>query len=337
MFDNDDWLGQVREDIIDPQREIVDPHHHLWRRSHPVIRYDLDELWSDTEDGHRVTQTIFMECGSPYREDGPEHLRPIGETEYIAEAAARSAADPDKATIAGFIGHADLRLAELDEVLDAYVEAANGLFRGIRHAGPFDPAGADFRIPPRAPEGLYRDEAFRKGVARLGERGFTYDTWNYHHQILDFRDLAAAVPGTTMILDHFGTPLGVGPYEGKREDGFEKWKDDIAAVAEQQNVFAKLGGLAMPDNGFGWDKRDTPPSSDEFVEAQAKYYHHAIKVFGPDRCMFESNFPVDRLSISYHVLYNGLKKIAANYSEAEQDAMFSGTARKVYSIDPPAA
>jgi L-fuconolactonase len=138
-----------------------------------------------------------------------------------------------------------------------------------------------------------------------------------------------------MILDHFGTPLGVGPYEGKREDNFERWKDDISAVAEQKNVFAKLGGLAMPDNGFGWHERDLPPSSDELVEAQAKYYHHAISCFGADRCMFESNFPVDRLSLSYRVYWNAMKKIAADYSELEQQAMFSRVARQVYRIDPP--
>ena len=337
MFDNDDWLNKHREEVIDPTREIVDPHHHLWRKSHPVIRYDLKELWSDTDDGHNVTQTVFMECGSSYRDDGPEHMRPVGETEYIAEAAALSDAVPARASIAALVAHADLRLPieTLDEVLDAHIEASQGLFRGIRHSGPFDEAGAGFRIPPRAPEGLYKDEAFRRGVAHLGQRGFTYDTWNYHHQILDFRDLAAAIPDTVMILDHFGTPLGVGPYAGKREDNFEKWKDDIAAVAEQKNVFAKLGGLAMPDNGFGWHERDLPPSSDEVVNAQAKYYHHAISCFGADRCMFESNFPVDRLSISYHVLYNGLKKIAADYSELEQQAMFSRVARQVYRIDPP--
>jgi len=136
-----------------------------------------------------------------------------------------------------------------------------------------------------------------------------------------------------MVLDHFGTPIGVGPYAGKREEIFAQWKDDIAVVAENKNVFAKLGGLAMPDNGFGWNTRATPPTSDEFVAAQARYYHHAIKCFGPERCMFESNFPVDRLSISYHVLWNGLKKIAADYSEADQTAMFSGTARKVYRLD----
>ncbi|WP_084419843.1 amidohydrolase family protein [Henriciella litoralis] len=335
MFDNNEWLSQHREDVIDPDREIVDPHHHLWPKGNAAgLVYDLEELWSDTEDGHNVTQTIFMECGSSYRETGPDEFKPIGETEYIAKAAALSAQDPNKATIAAFIGHADLRLPNLDDILDAHIEAANGLFRGIRHAGPFDAASDQFTIKPRAPEGLYKDEAFRRGVARLGERGMTYDTWNYHTQIRDFADIAAAVPGTTMILDHFGTPLGVGPYTGTHKANFEKWKDDIAAVAENPNVFAKIGGLAMPDNGFGWNTRDTPATSDEIVEAHGPYYHHTIKCFGADRCMFESNFPVDRLSVSYRVYWNAAKKIAADYSELEQQAMFSRVARKVYKIEP---
>ena len=340
MFDNDEWLNQHRENVIDPDREIVDPHHHLWPKGNDRgIVYDLDDLWRDTEDGHKVTQTIFMECGAAYRTDGPDHLKPVGETEFVTAAAERSAADPGKATIAALIAHADLRLppARLNEVLDAHEDAAKGLFRGIRHSGPFDPHSEHFRIRPRSPEGLYRDPDFRRGVAHLGERGLTYDTWNYHHQLADFRDLAAAVPGTVMILDHFGTPLGVGPYEGKREANFEKWKDDIVAVATQPNVYAKLGGLAMPDNGFGWDRRDTPPTSDEFVDAQAEYYRHTIECFGPDRCMFESNFPVDRLSISWRTLWNGLKTIAAGYSEYEKDTMFSGTARRVYRVSPPSS
>jgi len=336
MFDNDEWLNQHREDVIDPDREIVDPHHHLWRPDNPAgIVYDLPELWSDTDDGHKVTQTIFMECGSSYRKDGPDHLKPIGETEYIAEAAAKSAAEPGKATIAAFIGHADLRLPldTLDEVLDAHIEAAKGLFRGIRHAGPYDEASGEFRIKPRAPKGLYKDEDFRRGVHRLGERAMTYDTWNYHTQILDFADLAAAVPGTTMILNHFGTPLGVGPYAGSHKANFSKWKDDIEAVAANPNVYAKLGGLAMPDNGFGWDTRDTPATSDEIVDAHGPYYEHMIRCFGPDRCMMESNFPVDRLSLSYRTYWNAAKKITAGHSEAEKDAMFSAVARKVYKVE----
>ena len=340
MFDNDEWLARVREDVIDPDREIVDPHHHLWPtpNRHGIV-YNLEDLWRDTDDGHKVTQTIFMECGAAYREDGPEHLRPVGETEYVTQMAERTNATPGKATIAGIIAHADLRLPldQLDEVLDAHETAAKGLFRGIRHAGPFDASSEHFRIRPRSPEGLYRDKDFRRGVAHLGERGLTYDTWNYHHQMLDFRDLAAAAPGTVMILDHFGTPLGVGPYEGKRDENFEKWKEDLAAIAALPNVYAKLGGLAMPDNGFGWDGRENPPDSDEFCEAQAKYYRHAIECFGAERCMFESNFPVDRLSLSYRTLWNGLKKIATGFSEHEKNALFAGTARRVYRIAPPTA
>lgn len=330
MFNNSDWLAQAREDVIDPEREIVDPHHHLWPRPH--LSYDLEELWSDTQDGHNVVQTVFMECGSAYRKDGPDEMRSVGETEFVTAAAERAAAFPDRAQIAAIVGHADLRRGDLDAILDAHEAAAKGRFRGIRHAGARDANPEALAIAGRAPEGLYADGDFRRGVARLGERGLTYDTWNYHHQIADFAALARAVPGTTMILDHFGTPLGVGQYEGKRGEIFEKWKDDIAEVAASPNVHAKLGGMAMPDNGYGWNTRETPPSSDEFVEAQAPWYHHAIKCFGPERCMFESNFPVDRLSISYRTLWNGLKKIAADYPEDAQAALFSGTARKVYKL-----
>jgi len=330
MFNNSDWLNQLREDVIHPEREIVDPHHHLWPRPH--LSYDLEELWSDTEDGHKVVQTIFMECGSAYRKDGPEQMRPVGETEFVTAAAECAAASPDKAQIAAIVSHADLRRDDLDTVLDAHTHAAKGRFRGIRHSGARDANPEALTIAGRAPAGLYADPDFRRGVARLGERGLTYDTWNYHHQLQDFAALARAVPGTTMILDHFGTPLGVGRYEGQRDAIFAKWKDDIAEVAACPNMHAKLGGMAMPDNGFGWNTREKPPSSDEFVEVQAPWYHHAINCFGPERCMFESNFPVDRLSISYRTLWNGLKKIAADYPEAAQAAMFSGTARKVYKL-----
>ncbi len=334
MAGRNDWLAQVQEAAIDPEREIVDPHHHLWTRGGAT--YELAELWADTDAGHNVVQTVFVECHAGYREEGPEHLRPIGETAYVAAMAEASAADPARATIAGIVAHADLRLAQLDQVLDAHVEAAPGLFCGIRHAGAFEPNAEALSIPGRGPGGLYSDPDFRRGVTRLGERGLTYDTWHYHHQNVDFRAMAAAVPGTILVLDHFGTPLGVGPYAGQRGEIFARWKDDIAAIAECPNVVAKLGGMAMPDNGYGWHERERPPTSDEFVEAQAPWYHHTINCFGPERCMFESNFPVDRASISYPVLWNGLKKIAAAYDEGAQDAMFSATARRTYGLPQPA-
>ena len=330
MTELDQWLSQVREGILEPERPIVDPHHHLWHR--PNWTYELDELWGDTTSGHNITHTVFLECGSSYLSEGPEHMRCVGETTYVAEIAQASKQDPARATIAAIVARADLDNPHLDEVLDAHEEAGQGLFRGIRHAGARDPRPQDLTIAGRAPEGLYQKEAFIKGVQRLGERGFSYDTWHYHHQNQSFLELAKAAPDTPMILDHFGTPLGVGVYADQRESIFEQWQQDIADIAQCTNVVAKLGGLAMPDNGFGWNQRATPPTSDEFVDAQARYYHHTISCFGPERCMFESNFPVDRMSISYHVLWNGLKKIASGYNASEQDAMFQGTAKRIYKL-----
>jgi predicted TIM-barrel fold metal-dependent hydrolase len=294
--------------------------------------YLLDDLWRDTGSGHNIVQTVFLECGASYRESGPEEMRPIGETEFVA-AIAQASEEGAGATIAGIVSRADLRLGDaVEAVLDAHEKAAGGRFRGIRHAGAHAEHPEALMIPGKAPAGLFQDPKFREAVRALGRLGYTYDTWHYHYQNRDFSELARAAPETTMVLDHFGTPLGVGPYAAKRQEIFEDWKSSIAEVAQCENVVAKIGGLAMPDNGFGWDLRDTPPTSDEFVEAQRRYYLHTIDCFGPDRCMFESNFPIDRMSISYHVLYNGLKKIAASFSESEKDAMFSGTARRVYRL-----
>jgi predicted TIM-barrel fold metal-dependent hydrolase len=179
---------------------------------------------------------------------------------------------------------------------------------------------------------LYADPRFRAGVARLGERGLTYDTWHYHYQNQEFADLARAVPGTTMVLDHFGTPLGVGPYASQREHIFQQWTADISGIATCSNVVAKLGGLAMPDNGFGWHTADRPPTSDQFVRAQRRYYLHMIEQFGPTRCMFESNFPVDRLSLSYRVVWNGFKTMIVDFTPDERDAMLRATAARVYRL-----
>jgi predicted TIM-barrel fold metal-dependent hydrolase len=326
-----EWLDLIREPIVDPERSIVDPHHHLWRR--PGNEYLLEDLWHDTQTGHRIEKTVFVECGACYRESGPEHLRCIGETEFVRELAEASARESGKATIAAIVARADLCLGDaVEDVISAHVNAAGGLFRGIRHSGACDPHPEALTIPGRAPAGLYARSDFRRGLKRLGELGFTYDTWHFHHQNGDFAALARAVPDTLMILDHFGTPLGVGAYADHREEIFERWRDDLRDIAACPNVVAKLGGLAMPDNGFGWDRAPAPPTSDEFVAAQARYYLHTIDVFGPERCMFESNFPVDKRSLSYPVLYNGLKKIAARFTAQEQDAMFRGTATRVYGL-----
>lgn len=331
---SDAWLHQVREQPVDPERPIIDPHHHLWHSRGDWGPYLLGQLWADTGAGHNIRKTVFIECRASYRADGPEHLRSVGEAEFVAGIARASREGGGGAEIAGFVGHTDLRQgeAQLREVLAAQADAAQGLFRGIRHAGARDPNPEALTIPGRGSEGLYADADFRAGVALLGRLGHTYDTWHYHHQNPAFAALARAVPGTTLVLDHFGTPLGVGAYAGQRDAIFSQWQRDIEEIARCPNVVAKLGGLAMPDNGFGWDRRALPASSDELVEAQGRYYRHTIECFGPQRCMFESNFPVDRRSLPYVSYWNAMKKIAKGYSADEQHAMFHGTAERVYRL-----
>jgi predicted TIM-barrel fold metal-dependent hydrolase len=325
----------VIEDVVDPDAPIIDPHHHLWPAG-GAMAYGLDDLLADLGSGHNVVDTVFVECGAAYDRTAADEMAPVGETSFVTGEAERSATH----VMGGIVAHADLRLASLDSsldssldrVLDAHVAAGNGRFRGVRHAGSHALHPDVLMIPGRAPAGLYSDESFRAGVTRLGERGLTYDTWHYHYQNRDFLELARAVPGTTMVLDHFGTPLGVGPYESQREEIFEQWKTDIADIARCDNVVAKIGGLAMPDNGFGWNSAERPPTSDEFIEAQGRYYLHTIEQFGPDRCMFESNFPVDRLSLSYRTVWNAFKKLVADFSADERDAMLRGTAARVYRL-----
>lgn len=322
------WLDSVFEDVVDPDAPIIDPHHHLWPAG-GSLPYGLADLEADLGSGHHVVDTVFVECGAAYDRSAGDAFAPVGETTFVTGEAERSG----RTVMGGIVAHADLRDAEhLDAVLDAHDAAGRGRFRGIRHAGSHALHPEVLTIPGGAPAGLYADSAFRAGVARLGERGLTYDTWHYHYQNRDFLELAQAVPGTTLVLDHFGTPLGVGPYASQREQIFQQWKSDIADIAACENVVAKIGGLAMPDNGFGWHTADRPPTSDEFIEAQGRYYLHTIEQFGPERCMFESNFPVDRFSLSYRTVWNAFKKLVADFSADERDAMLRGTAARVYRL-----
>jgi predicted TIM-barrel fold metal-dependent hydrolase len=330
--EREQWLALVKEEILEPELPICDPHHHLW--DHPGRRYLLDEVLADTGSGHKVVATVFVECMSMYRADGPEAMRPVGETEFVNGVAAMSASGRYGATrvAAGIVSFADLTLAErVSAVLDAHI-AASPRFRGIRHAAGWDASDQVRNSHTNPPPGLLGDARFRRGFAELGRRGLTFDAWLYHPQIPELTKLAKAFPGTTIILDHFGGPLGVGPYEGKRAETFEYWKGAIRELAWCPNVVAKLGGLVMPINGFGFHRRERPATSEELVQATRDWYLHAIDCFAPSRCMFESNFPVDKASCSYHVLWNAFKRLAARFSPADKAALFHDTAARVYRL-----
>ena len=320
------------EEVLDPTRPICDPHHHLW--DHPGRRYLLDDLLADTGSGHNVVSTVFVECMSMYRAGGAAELRPVGETEFVNGVAAMSASGGFGPTRvgSGIVSFADLTLGDrVGAVLDAHM-AASPRFRGIRHAAGWDASDQIRNSHTNPPAGLFLDARFRRGFAELAKRGLTFDAWLYHPQLANLTDLAKAFPDTTIILDHFGGPLGIGPYAGRRAEVFSEWKRTIRSLAGCRNVVAKLGGLVMPLNGFGFHKRTEPIGSVELAEVTRDWYLHAIECFGVERCMFESNFPVDKVSVSYRVLWNSFKRITAGFSAAERAALFHDTAVRVYRL-----
>jgi L-fuconolactonase len=331
---NQAWLAQVVEEPLEPGLPICDPHHHLWDRA-GGHRYMLPDLVADCGEGHRIESTVFIECTACYRADGPPELKTLGETEFVNGIAAMSASGNYGKTrvAAGIIGTVDPRIGDAAaDVLDAQIAAGGGRFRGIRR-GAFWHASPDIenhRTNP--PEGLLLQSDFRSGFKHLAPRKLSFEVWCAHTQIPDAISLARAFPDTTIVLDHFGGPVGIGPYKGKQEEVFASWKGQIAELARCQNVVAKLGGLNMEVNGYDWHHRPSPPTSAEIAKATRRYFDYTIERFGPSRCMFESNFPVDKLSCSYTVLWNSFKLLSKGYSAHERADLFHGTAARVYRL-----
>jgi L-fuconolactonase len=327
----DDWLAQHDEPVLEPDLAIIDPHHHLWERE-GMTRYLLGDLHQDTGAGHRIEATVFVECAWGYRTEGPEELRPVGETETVAAiAAASGGAD---AEIGGIVSFADMRLGDaVEDVLAAHAAAGDGRFRGIRHATAYDQDRRVRLTHTRPVPALMADDAFRRGVARLASLDLSFDAWLYHPQIPELTGLARAVPEGRFVLDHLGGPLGIGPYEGRRAEVLEQWRTDLAELATCPNVSVKLGGIGMTAFGLGFEARPEPPSSDDLVAAWGEPIAYVVEQFGADRCMFESNFPVDKMSCSYVTLWNAFKKIAADAGPAEKADLFHDTAARVYRLD----
>jgi predicted TIM-barrel fold metal-dependent hydrolase len=329
----EDWLAQRKEEILEPTLPIVDPHHHLWDRGGQ--RYLIEELAADIASGHNIIATVYVEARSMYRAGGPEAFRPVGEVEFVNGAAAMSASGGygSAAICAGIVGHANLLLGEgARAVLEAEIAAGGGRFRGIRHSSAWDADAEVAGMYATRPKGLLLDATFRKGFACLAPLGLSFDAWLFHPQIGDLTDLARAFPDSKIVLDHCGGPIGIGSYANRREEIFPLWKASIQTIAKCPNVVVKLGGLAMRLLGYDFHERAMPPSSEETASAWRPYVETCIEAFGPDRAMFESNFPPDKGQCSYQVIFNAFKRIAAQYSEVEKTALFSKTATDVYRL-----
>jgi len=331
--DNSAWLNLQPEEVLEPGLPICDPHHHLWDIE--GYRYLLPDLLADVTAGHQVRSTVFVECGAMYRPDGAEEMRPVGETEFVNGAAAMSASGRYGAVraCAGIVGYADLSLgARVEAVLQAHLAAGGGRFRGIRHISAQDPSGAVRASRPNPPPRLLAEKRFREGFARLQGLRLSFDAWLYHPQIPELTDLARAFPGQPIVLDHVGGPLGIGPYAGKRDEYFPEWRRAMRELAQCPNVHVKLGGLGMKVMGYGFHKRPRPPGSQELADSWRPYIETCIEAFTPRRCMFESNFPMDKVSASYRVLWNAFKRLAAGASPAEKAALFHDTAAAFYRL-----
>ncbi|HUG36333.1 MAG TPA: amidohydrolase family protein [Candidatus Limnocylindrales bacterium] len=332
---DDAWLAKApAEPILEPDLPVIDTHHHLWVR--PDHYYLLEDFLADVRTGHNVVATVFIECHSMYRAGGPEEMRPVGESEFVAGQAAMSASGQFGATrvAAGIVGFADLTLGDrVEPVLEAHVRASGGRFRGVRHSAAWDASDVIGNSATAPGPHVLMGSAFRQGLARLTGLGFAFDAWAFHPQHADIVDLARAFPNATIIVGHVGGPLGYGPYTGKRDEVYATWKAGVVDLARCPNVVMKLGGMMMRLAAYDYGTRPAPPSSAELADYWRPYIEPCIELFGADRCMFESNFPVDKMGIGWAPLWNAFKRIAARASAAEKLALFSGTARRAYRLD----
>ncbi len=335
LADVEAWNCKRSEPALEPGLPIVDPHHHLWFDEQRGC-YLIPELMNDIADsGHHIVATVYIESTVMYRAEGPAELQPVGEVEFANGAAAISASGRCGQTqaCAAIVGHAHLVLGErVQPVLEALIAAGNGRLRGIRDSTPWDSGNALATYRRKIPRYRLLDPAFRAGFARLAPLGLSYDAWLFHPQMPELADLARAFPNTQIILDHAGGLLGIAPHDGKRDELSAVWRKLIRELAQCPNVSVKIGGLGMLFCGWDFHLRDAPPSSEELAAAWRPYVETCIEAFGVERCMMESNFPVDKQTGSYGVLWNSMKRITQRCSASEKAALYRDTAARIYRL-----
>lgn len=326
-----DWLARHAEDALEPAIPIIDAHHHLWDA--PRDPYLLADYLADASEGHDIRASVFIECDTHYRTDGDPLYAPLGETEFVVAAAKRAEAIGRMRVAAAIVGAADLSAgAAIRPVLEAQIAAGEGRFRGIRSISAWHPDPASRGSLATPPPMLLLDPGFRAGFAELAALGLSFDAWMYHTQLAELRDLADAFPDTPIVLNHVGGAIGIGPYAARRRHVMAAWSAALRELSHCPNLHLKIGGLGMRLFGFGMHDRARPPSSQDLAEAWRPMVETCVEAFGAGRCMFESNFPVDKAGFRHGVMWNAFKRITAAWPDEERRALFHGTAARFYRI-----
>ena len=328
---DDIWLATLQEEVLEPALPIIDPHHHLWVRS--GYTYLMPELAADLESGHNIIATVFAECHSMYRKEGPKAERSLGETEFVRGQAAMSASGTFGRAGACDVmfGNVDLTLGSaVEPIIEQHIAASGGRFRGVRISSGWH---ADEKVGNVTEQpNLLIDPRVSEAAAVLSRMGLSLDCWLYHPQLDEVAQLADAHPALTIILNHVGSPILGGPYRGKSDEVFKDWKAAIIQISRRQNVFVKLGALPIRMPSFGGD-RSVPPGSEEVAAAWRPWMETCIEAFGPARSMYESNFPVQKRWCSYQVCWNAFKRISASASASEKADLFAGAAARAYRLE----
>ena len=331
LHPDSEWLRLYTEAPLEPDVPIIDAHHHL---GDMAGGYFVEDLHADTSAGHNVVASVFVQCHYAHRTQGPEHLRPVGETERIAQLAVNAERHGLPLRVAaGIVGFADLTLGDdVEEVLQAHLEAGAGRFRGIRHITALANLVNISPLGRGRPPGLLLSETFRAGARRLQAHGLTFDAWVYHEQLGEVVEFARALPGLAIVLNHVGGPLGAGPYAGRQDAVYASWLEGMRALATCPNVHVKIGGLLMALSGLEFHRGGAPPSSVQLAATMKPWVLPALDLFGAKRCMFESNFPVEKAMTSYVVLWNAFKRLVTGASDDEKRLLFNETANSFYRL-----
>jgi predicted TIM-barrel fold metal-dependent hydrolase len=331
------WHGaSLPEEVLEPALPVVDTHHHLYGQAGEPRYYRMQDLTEDLSGGHAVIGTVYIEAyQSGWRSEGPQALRPVGEVDMIIEATRTVTPlhhGPCKIA-AGIVAHADLCLGDaVAEVIEAHSAAAQGRLRGIRFQTAWDGGSVGATLAHMPARDVMAQAAFRRGVACVQAAGLSLDTWVYHHQLRDLLDLVDAFPDLLVVIDHLGGLIGVGEHRRQRTSAFMDWVRDLRALAQRPQVRMKVGGLGMPVFGFGFEHASRPATSMELACAWQPYVDACIEIFGTQRLLLETNFPVDRQSASYSAIWNAYKRTTRHLSTDERRDLFYRTACTTYRL-----